>query len=79
MTNKKRYRYGKWTRNTRLRITDEPHDTPGPWFRPWQRTRWQVVTNDTGWPFGEGVGPAEIEYGTDEEVAHTTLRERFGG
>jgi hypothetical protein len=81
MPKEKCYRYGNWTRNTQLRITDEPHDTPGPWYLPWQRTREEIVSGPANWGAGAAhflVAPPEIEYATDEEVARDKLRERFG-
>jgi|GEM_PF-5879586 len=64
MTIEKRYRYGKWERNTTR-------------WKPWQRTKRQLAYNDR-WPYLDiPVGPEETEYGTDEDVARDALRERF--
>jgi len=62
----KRYRYGNWHRS---------NNSPGP--LPWQRIATPVCTHDT-WPFPDvPVGPPELQYATDEEVARDRLRERF--
>jgi hypothetical protein len=81
MPEEKYYRCGNWTRNTKIRFTDVPVDNVGmgPWWKPWQRLKTEVVmVNFCTINIGVFGGIPEVEYGTDEEVARDRLRERFG-
>jgi|GEM_PF-4463706 len=60
--------YSRWERTTNM--------AKDPTYKKWRRERYVSVPDDN--PSGY-LMDLTIEFATDEEVAHTTLRERFGG